>query len=233
MKLIKTVLAFITLMVFTSGCSVPMTTIKMSASAKNPPSKTRLVSTPTGVDTVTNPMDYELAMGAIRKKGGSSAEIWIWTERQGGITSTSYEHHLSQQIATVRGGWDFVNRNESPASYASSFYLEKVYGVIGIGVTRTYAEEWFGDGAWMARSSLKYSERVVPVDSLPLDIVTTASYSFNKSASNLSMEMNVQGLKKGPVSLVPMFRLNQTRPTGGDPITNYQAKLSLIVTLSK
>lgn len=205
-----------------------------SFSARNPTQGERTVviqgvNLPDTTVAVTNPFDYELAVGISGTYGTIAFKMDYQYERQNGLHYVNQEYELRHRPEHYEIGVRLRDTEEDDFYLLSGYIEGKVYGWVGVGVTRQYSggsnEKWLKNGATLARFSLARNE----FHFMKLNLFIRAEYEVNPSRSRIFFYTEIKNFKRGRFALVPLYRHERLKPSDGPARSSYQGKIKLTI----
>jgi len=199
-----------------------------SVSVRNPTLKERIVSRADGTaDTVGIPFDYEVASGITGSYGTLHFVMDYQYERQDDIHYVNQEYSLRHRTTAYEVGVRLRDAEEDKLYILSGYVEGKLFGWIGVGVTRQHLRAWFNEGATLARFSLARNTFHV----FKLDLTVRAEYEINPSRNRIYFYADITNFRFGRFAVVPFYRHERVKPATGAARSSYQGKIKLTINI--
>jgi len=191
-----------------------------SASWRSPKEATRAV----GGTEVSNPTDFEYSVGGHGIKGYWAVDSGLEFERQNGVHYINSEQSLKRVSDRFGCGTRFLHVEED-GLYLWNSYLEKRWGPLGVGMSRSYTRRYMRDGKNLLRFSFDdvWGEE-------GLSVKVQSQYETSADRSRVFTQIDVLGFTRGKISLIPFLKYERFVDSYVSS-ERWQAKLKLAVAL--
>jgi len=189
---------------------------------KRPPSNVSV-----GTDSIENPFDYDLQTGIRATCKIFGGVIDQQYQRQNGLEYWNQEYSGRITPRCFEVGFRMRHSEISGLYLANGYFEAKIYGWVGVGVTRQYTTKWFGDGATMARFSLARDH----FRFMPLDVTVRAEYEVNPDRNRFFSYVDLKNIRFRRFAVVPYLKYERINTKKEDVKESYQAKVRLDITI--
>jgi len=197
-----------------------------SVSVRNPAVTQLIVPRQDGTrDTTGVPFDYELATGISGNYGTIYFVMDYQYERQNAQHFVNQEYSLRQKKTSYEVGMRLRDAEEGNLDIPSCYVEGKLFGWVGVGVTRQHLRAWLNDGATLARFSLARNN----FHALKMDLVVNAEYETNPTQSRVFFSSAITNFKFGRFAVVPFYRHERVKPPGKPAKSSYNGRVRLTI----